>query len=47
MENLVQYLYSNGDMLLMACKLVVFVFSLETFAYIVSLVMGVAKCSKD
>lgn len=46
MDSLVNYLYSNGDMLMMACKVIVFVFSIETFAYIVSMIMGVAKCSK-
>lgn len=47
MDEIVQYLYSDGDMQMMCCKLVTYIFALESFAYIISLILGVVKCSKD
>lgn len=48
MESLVTSLYSDGNILMMACKIVVYIFSLESLSYLVSIVMGVARtaCSK-
>ena len=37
------YLYSDGNLLLTACKVIAFIFSLESLSYLVGIVMGVAK----
>lgn len=42
-EDIVNWLYSGGDLLLFASRAIVFVFVLETFAYIVSLVSGISR----
>lgn len=47
MNDIVNYLYSDGNMLMCCCKLVTYIFALESFAYIISLILGVVKCSKD
>lgn len=47
MNELINFLYADGDMLMMCCKLVAFIFSVETFAYIVRIIAEVAKCSKS
>ena len=45
-DELATWLYSSGDILMMLCKLLSFIFSLETFAYIVSLVAGIGKAAR-
>lgn len=45
-DELAAWLYSNGDVLMMLCKLLSFIFSLETFAYIVSLIAGIGKAAR-
>lgn len=47
MNDLIDFLYADGNMLLMCCKLVAFIFSVETFAYIIRIITEVAKCSKS
>lgn len=37
------YLYANGNLLMTMCRVIGFAFSLETLAYIISLIMGVTK----
>lgn len=46
MDNIFNMIYVQGDMIATAVNVIVFVFSLETMAYIFSLIGGVAKCSK-
>ena len=47
LDYIVTWLYSGGDMLMCTCRVIVFIFALEAMAYLISLVMGVAKCSKE
>lgn len=48
MNDIVMNIYSDGNILMMACKIVVYIFALESLSYLVSIVMGVARtaCSK-
>lgn len=42
-DDLILWIYSDGDLLMFASRIMVFIFVLETFAYIVSLLVGVSK----
>lgn len=42
-DDIALWLYSNGDLLMFACRAFTLVFILEVFAYIVSLVMGISR----
>jgi hypothetical protein len=42
-EDWVTWLYGNGDLIMVICRIVVFLFVLEIGSYIVSLISGVAK----
>jgi len=46
MDSIISMIYVQGDMIATAVHVIVFVFSLETMAYVFSLIGGVAKCSK-
>ena len=45
-EELADWFYSNGDLLLCFCKFLSFVFCMETFAYIVSIIANITKAAK-
>lgn len=42
-DDIALWLYSDGDLLMFACRVFTLVFVLEVFAYIVSLVMGISR----
>ena len=42
-DDLALWLYSDGNLLMFACRAFTLVFVLEVFAYIVSLIMGVSR----
>lgn len=45
-EELATWFYSGGDLLMCFCKFFSFVFCMETFAYIVSIIANITKAAK-
>lgn len=45
-QELAEWFYSNGDLLMCFCKFLSFVFCMETFAYIVSIIANITKAAK-
>ena len=45
-EELATWFYSGGDLLMCFCKFLSFVFCMETFAYIVSIIANITKAAK-
>lgn len=45
-DELATWLYSSGDILMMLSKLLSFIFCLETFAYIVSIIAAIGKAAR-
>lgn len=43
---LAEWFYSNGNLLMCFCKFLSFVFCMETFAYIVSIIANITKATK-
>lgn len=42
-DGLVEWMYSDGNLLMFACRILTFIIALETMAYIVSIIVMAAK----
>jgi len=47
MEQIALMLYGDGDLVMIACRVVVYVFFCEMFAYIISFLGSAIRCSKQ
>jgi hypothetical protein len=46
MDTIVNFLYADGDVLMTLCRIVSFVFGLESLAYLVGIIANIAKTAK-
>lgn len=42
-DELINWMYADGNILMFACRILTFVIALETMAYLVSILAGAAK----
>jgi hypothetical protein len=47
MDSIVNFLYADGDVLMMLCHIISFIFGLETMAYLVGIIANITRTSKS
>lgn len=47
LESMAMWLYGDGTLPLIACRIVMFVFIIEMFAHVMAIIGGAMRCSRD